>query len=239
MPDATAVLFDIDGTLLDMLGIGRLAFVRALETAFGIRDNLDYISFSGNTDLNVLRHVMSHHGRPLTEHDCEAFHRQLPIELAAASSQAKLVLYPGVRNLLEALSAEPDIVLGLVTGNVEACAWIKLRQFNLHNHFVLGAFGDEHADRNHIARLALERVRSRLAPGQTLKACFLIGDTPNDIQAAHAIDAVAVAVATGKFSVAELKAAGADVVLPDLADTACVMELLTTPAPKRAISDVH
>ncbi|MEI8351694.1 MAG: HAD hydrolase-like protein [bacterium] len=230
MSDVTAVLFDIDGTLLDMLGIGRLAFIRALETTFGIRDTLAYIRFSGNTDLNVLQQVMAHHARILTATDEEAFHRQLPRELAAASHQAKLILYPGVRELLEALSSKPDLVLGLVTGNVEACAWIKLQQFNLHGHFVLGAFGDEHADRNDIARLALERVKSHLQPGQSLKGCFLIGDTPNDIRAARAIDAVAIAVATGKFSIDDLKAAGADVVLPDLSDTPCVMELFRSPS---------
>lgn len=227
MRDITAVLFDIDGTLLDMLGIGRQSFVRALDRAFGIKDELDYISFSGNTDLNVLQQVMTHHSRPLTREACERFHEALPAELTSAARHAKLVLYPGVRELLETLSANPDIILGLVTGNIEASAWIKLQQFDLHNHFVLGAFGDEHADRNEIARLALQRVQSRLAPGQDIRACFLVGDTPNDINAAHAIGAVAVAVATGKFSVDALKAAGADIALPDLADTACVVKLFS------------
>jgi phosphoglycolate phosphatase-like HAD superfamily hydrolase len=225
MPDITAVLFDIDGTLLDMRGVGRESFVRALEVTFGIKDDLHYISFAGNTDLNVLHGVMARHRLPLTRDDCDRFHRQLPLQLAAAAHQAELILYPGVRELLEALSVEPDVLLGLVTGNVEACAWIKLQQFNLHNHFVLGAFGDEHADRNEIARMALQRVQARMEPGQSMKACFLVGDTPNDINAAHAIGAVSVAVATGKFTVADLKAAGADVVLPDLSNTPCVTAL--------------
>jgi len=225
-PDITVILFDIDGTLLDMLGIGRQSFIDALAATFGITDDLSYISFSGNTDLNVLQQVMAHHGRTLSPEDLDRFHQQLPRELARASHQAKLILYPGVRELLEALSNDPGILLGLVTGNVEACAWIKLQQFNLHNHFVLGAFGDEHADRNKIAQLAMERVRSRLGPGQKIKACFLIGDTPNDIAAAHAIGAVAVAVATGKFTVQALNDAGADVALSDLSDTDCVIRLL-------------
>jgi len=225
-PDLTAVLFDIDGTLLDMRGVGRQSFVTALETTFGFRDELTYINFAGNTDLNVLQQVMAHQGRKLTQEDSDRFHRQLPMELEAAAHKARLVLYPGVRELLEALSAAPDVLLGLVTGNVEACAWIKLRQFDLHNHFVLGAFGDEHADRNEIARLCLQRVQARLEPRQALKACFLIGDTPNDIAAAHAIGAVSIAVATGKFSITDLKAAGADVALSDLSDTACVMALM-------------
>jgi len=225
MSDVTVILFDIDGTLLGMPGVGRQSFVRALDTIFGIKDNLDYINFSGNTDLNVLQQIMAHHGLPLTQDDCVRFHRQLPLELAQASHQARLILYPGIREVLEAISTRPDVVLGLVTGNVEACAWIKLQQFNLHNHFVLGAFGDEHSERNKIAQLAMERVLSRLKPGYAVKACFLVGDTPNDIEAAHAIGAVAVGVATGKFGVDELTAAGADVALSDLSDTACVLGL--------------
>lgn len=222
----TAVLFDIDGTLLDTRGAGRRAFVRALEGAFGLRDDIPYINFAGNTDVNVLRQVMAHHGRPLLDGDLQAFNRLLPLELERASQGAELILYPGVRPLLEALSADPRLILGLVTGNIEACAWIKLRQFDLHGHFVLGGFGDEHADRDAIAALALRRVEERLRPGQALGARFLIGDTPNDIAAAHAIGAVAIAVATGRFTVEALHAAGADVALPDLSDTACVLEIL-------------
>ncbi|MEI6564277.1 MAG: HAD hydrolase-like protein [bacterium] len=222
----TVILCDIDGTLLDMRGAGKLSFVRALKTTFGITDDLSSISFAGSTDLDVLRQVMERHHRSLTAADCDRFHVQLPLELEATIHHSELTLFPGVRELLEALSATPDIILGLVTGNVESCAWIKLRQFDLHNHFVLGAFGNEHADRNDIARLALQRVVSRLHPGQNIEARFLIGDTPNDIMAAHAIGAVSIAVATGKFTVDALKEAGAMVVLPDLSDTAGITSLV-------------
>lgn len=224
----TAILFDIDGTLLDMRGVGKLSFVRALKTTFDIDDDLATISFAGSTDLDVLRQVMERHQRTFTRPEFERFEQQLPIELEAATHQAELTLFPGVQPLLEALSAMPDVILGLVTGNVESCAWIKLQQFNLHHHFVLGAFGNEHADRNEIARLAMQRVAARLVPGQTLRARFLIGDTPNDIAAAHAIDAVSIAVATGKFTVEALKEAGAMVALADLSDMDCIIKMLTS-----------
>jgi phosphoglycolate phosphatase len=224
--ELTAVLFDIDGTLLDLRGAGRKSFVRALENVFGWRDDIAYIDFAGNTDLNVLQQVMAHHGRPLTAADGRRFFERLPVELEGAAARAQLMLYPGVRALLESLSANPRTVLALVTGNVEACAQIKLRQFDLHNHFVLGAFGDEHADRNEIARLALRRVESSLRAGQRLGAAFLVGDTPLDIAAAKSIGADAIAVATGKFSVDDLRAAGADHALADLSDTAAVLGLL-------------
>lgn len=222
----TAILFDIDGTLLDMRGAGKLSFVRTLKTALGIEDDLSRFSFAGSTDLDVVRQVMEHHQRPFTAADFARFEAQLPIELEAATHEGELTLFPGVRSLLESLSNTPDLILGLVTGNVESCAWIKLRQFNLHNHFILGAFGNEHADRNDIARLAMKRVEARLKPGQAIKARFLIGDTPNDIAAAHAIDAVSIAVATGHFTVEALQKAGAMVALSDLSDTACILQML-------------
>jgi phosphoglycolate phosphatase len=224
--DVTAVLFDIDGTLLDMRGAGRAAFIQALKSVFGWQDDIGYINFAGNTDLNVLQQVMEHHGQSLTQDDCRRFFGQFPLELSRAAVGSELILYPGVRQLLETLSADDSIVLGLVTGNIASCARIKLEQFNLHHHFVLGAFGDEHAHRNDIARLALRRVEESLPPGQQIKGAFLIGDTPYDIAAAKSIGATAVAVATGRFTTEALLAAGADIALADLSDTAGVLAVL-------------
>jgi phosphoglycolate phosphatase len=223
--DVTVVLFDIDGTLLDMRGAGRKAFVRALKTVFGWDDDIQYINFAGNTDLNVLQQVMEKHGRNLTDDDRRRFFERMPVDLAQTASEAELVIYPGVKVLLEKLSADERVLLGLVTGNVEACARIKLWQFDLHGHFVLGAFGDDHADRAEIARLAMKRVRDSLKPGQKIGGLFLVGDTPFDIAAAKSIEAKSIAVATGKFKVDALRAAGADHVLTDLSDTSHILRL--------------
>jgi phosphoglycolate phosphatase len=224
----TLVLFDIDGTLLDLKGAGRRAFIRSIEAVFGWQDDIRYVSFAGATDLIVLEQVMAAHGRVMTDEDSRRFFARLPVDLEAAAREpaADPVIYPGVRELLERLSANPRVVLALVTGNVEACARIKLRRFDLHNHFVLGAFGNEHADRRRIAALALERVQAVLPKGRAVGARFLIGDTPHDIAAARAVDARSIAVATGKFSIEELHAAGADHVLPDLGDTDGTLRLL-------------
>ena len=222
----TVVLFDIDGTLLDMRGAGRKSFVRALKSVFGWDDDIQYINFAGNTDLNVLRQVMEKHGRTLTDDDRLRFIERMPVDLAQTAGEAELVIYPGVRELLEKLSADPQVVLGLVTGNVEACARIKLWQFDLHGHFVLGAFGDDHADRTEIALLAMKRVRDSLKPGQEIGARFLVGDTPFDIAAAKTIEAKSIAVATGKFGVEALRETGADHVLLDLSDTSAILNLL-------------
>lgn len=226
MTRATVILFDIDGTLLDMRGAGRQSFVRALKDVFGWDDDIQYINFAGNTDLNVLQQVMEKHGRTLTDGDRQRFFERMPVNLAQTASETELVIYPGVSELLEKLSSDPRVVLGLVTGNVEACARIKLWQFDLHEHFVLGAFGDDHADRTEIARLAMKRVRGSLKPGQEIGGLFLVGDTPFDIAAAKTIEAKSIAVATGKFNADTLREAGADRVLSDLSDTSAVLALL-------------
>lgn len=218
------VLFDIDGTLLDTGGAGRRSFVRALETVFGWRDEMPYVNFAGNTDLNVLHQVMAAHRRVLTGPARKAFFEALPKELERAAAHSRPLLFPGVRVLLERLSVDPRVCLGLVTGNIESCARIKLRQVDLHGHFLLGAFGDEYADRARIGRLALDRMEQ--AAGGPLKRRFLIGDTPFDVAAARDIGARSMAVATGSFAPEALRAAGADHVLPDLSDTKGVWRLL-------------
>ncbi len=226
MDSITAVLFDIDGTLLDMRGAGRRSFVLALERVFGWKDDIAYVNFAGNTDLNVLRQVLAHHQEEADPARMARFLAQVPLELEREAQKAELILYPGVRDLLEALSDHPRVLLGLVTGNIEACARIKLRQFDLHGHFVLGGFGDHHADRAEIARHALNQVQAALPPDSTLDHCCLIGDTPFDVAAAISIGAVPIGVATGKFTADELKAAGAIHVLDSLADTQDVLNRL-------------
>lgn len=214
----TLLLFDIDGTLLDMHGAGRASFVRAFEQTFGWKNDLRHIRFAGATDLDLLHRLIREHGREPVAEDEAAFFARLPVELERALAEpdrAPARAFPGVVDLLERLGRRPDCVLGLVTGNIERCAWIKLRHLDLHAPFTLGAFGHEHGDRNEIARLARQRAERR--HGGPFQRMFLIGDTPNDIRAAHAIGAVAIAVATGGHPAADLHAAGADHVLEDLA----------------------
>lgn len=224
--EITLVLFDIDGTLLDMHGAGRQAFVSGLARVFGWKDDLAYISFSGSTDLDILRRVLVHHGVEPNRADEERFFDQLPRELGPSFLRSGATLYPGVRELLEILGRQPGVLLGLVTGNIEPCARQKLAHFGLDGHFLLGAFGHEHADRNELAVLALQRAHRQLKPGQQFSGLFLIGDTPADIRAAAAIGARSIAVATGRPSRADLEAAGADHALDSLADVGAVLKLL-------------
>lgn len=225
-PDITLVLFDIDGTLLDVHGAGRQAFVNCIRTVFDWQDDLSYIRFSGSTDLDILRKVLARHGVVPNRPDEERFFHHLPTELETSLGRTQCTLHPGVRDLLEILGKYPHIIVGLVTGNIESCARLKLEHFGLHGHFLLGAFGHEHADRGQIAGLALVRARQQLRPGQQIKHRFVIGDTPSDIMAASAIGARSIAVATGQHTRTDLEEAGADYALASLADVDAVLKIL-------------
>ncbi|TAN37547.1 MAG: HAD family hydrolase [Verrucomicrobia bacterium] len=222
----TAVLFDIDGTLMDFHGAGRKSFVQALEKVFGWRDDIAYIQFHGNTDLNVLREIFTRHGAELTPTKQREFFMALAVELEQLAAGATSTRHPGVAELLQVLAADQRVALGIVTGNIESTAHIKLRHAGLRHHFRHGGYADEHADRADIARQALARLRAALPPGTEFFAIWMVGDTAHDIAAAHAIGARCLAVATGRFSVADLCAAGADAVLENLADTSAVLRLL-------------
>ena len=212
----TLVLFDIDGTLLDLHGAGRKSFTLALKEVFNWDDDLGYISFAGATDLDVLDQIFRRNNRVMSGDDVSRFFEALPRILRKASNGIEATIYPGVPELINTLSTHPDVMIGLVTGNIEACARIKLEKAGLHGHFQLGAFGHEHGDRKEIARLAKSRAKAQLSPGASFTNMYLIGDTPSDVAAAQHIGAIAIAVATGHYDVDALKAAGADHVVNTL-----------------------
>lgn len=216
----TLVLFDIDGTLLDMHGAGSKAFVLALEEAFGIKDDIPYIRFAGATDLDVLDQIFAHHNRELTDADADRFLDILPKKLRETATHAEPTIFPGVTELVEKLSAHPEVTIGIVTGNIESCARIKLKCAGFHGHFQLGAFGHEHRDRREIARFAMERAQTHLPKGKYFTRKFLIGDTPSDIMAAHHIGAISIGVATGHHTIDMLTDAEAHYVLTTLEDAA-------------------
>jgi phosphoglycolate phosphatase-like HAD superfamily hydrolase len=211
------VLFDIDGTLLDVQGAGRRAFAAALRATWDVDDDLHDVRFAGATDRGVLQQLRARHALP--EADEPAFFRAMERTLAAALGPEPPRVYPGVRDCLGRLAADGDVMLGLVTGNALRCAQVKLEHAGLDRAiFDVGGYGDEHHDRDELARRAVARARhARGMHDAGFARTFLVGDTPNDVRAARAIGAVAVAVTTGHFDRAALVDAGADIVVDDLA----------------------
>ena len=199
------IFCDIDGTLLRAKRSGRSAFGAAFEAAFGIPIDMGHINFAGATDKRVLAQLlMEQHLDPdprLESH----FFELLPGFLDRNMVEAPPEVYPGVAHFLQ--TAARHWSLGLVTGNIKACAFIKLKHAGLDRYFDgVGGYGDDDGDRNRMAALALERAGN---PG----IAYLLGDTPSDIEAASVNGMISVAVCNGQFDRAALEAEGADMVL--------------------------
>jgi phosphoglycolate phosphatase-like HAD superfamily hydrolase len=219
------ILFDIDQTLLYTGGAGGLAMRRAFETLYGIEDGFRRVEFSGRTDWSIVKTAMEAHS-VLNEH--AAFEQELARfqdayyeELSRTLHEIEGRTMPGVLELLEALAGR-EAPLGLATGNFRRSAFMKLQHYRLDGYMSDGGFGDDSEQRSMLVQKAIERLSNGSGPGTV----WVIGDTPLDIEAAHANGALALAVATGPKNVAELRDAGADMAIEDLSDTGAVISTL-------------
>ena len=200
----TLVLFDIDGTLLQTLGAG----IRGMNAAFGRLhgrpDALDGLAIAGRTDLSILGDAFAKIGVPADRANVmalrDAYFAQLGAELARPVDGFFGVL-PGVHALLDELDGRDDVAVGLLTGNFVGGAEIKLGHFDLWRRFGFGAFGDDHLDRRDLVPIAVTAAATK---GIRAGTVMVIGDTPLDVACAHAHGAMAIAVATGPYSTAEL-----------------------------------
>jgi phosphoglycolate phosphatase-like HAD superfamily hydrolase len=220
------VLFDIDGTLLLSGGAGVRAMTHAFHSTFGVADAFAGMVIAGRTDTYLLSSAFERAGLRDTPDAHARFHASyLPI-LATEIRQpgrGRHGLMPGVEALLTTLRARDGVHLALLTGNYEQAAKVKLDHFGLSRFFEWGVFGEESPDRNVLGRLALARAEQWRVPSAARQHPVVIGDTPDDVACAHAAGARAIAVATGSYSVEQLREAGADVALADLGDTDAVI----------------
>ena len=221
------VLFDIDGTLLRSGGAGRVAMERALTGVFGSAGSSDY-RYDGKTDRQIVRELMRLEG--FTDDDIdrsmadllEEYVKGLHGELEARGPN--VLVCAGVRELLDELETRKDIVLGLLTGNIEQGARAKLTAAGIDPaRFRVNAFGSDHEHRPHLPAVAQRRAREVLGTDVAGDRLIVIGDTPADIQCGESIGAKAIGVATGRFSMDELRVFNPYAVFESLADTAAVM----------------
>jgi len=221
------VLFDIDGTLIDADGAGLDAIRLATRDLYGSRGVLPELDVRGATDAALAREVLPAFGVDCTPSRVaelyDAYLFRLHEQLNERRPQAKVL--PGVHGLLDLLT-EGGAVLGLLTGNLEAGAWLKLQRFGVDHYFSFGAFGDEHAERNKLGPDALARAEEvqnrRFSPSGTV----IVGDTPRDISCGQAIGASTIAVATGSFSLEQLSACNPTLALSSLEESPRIVELL-------------
>ena len=212
-----AVLFDIDGTLLVTGGAGGVAWQRAFEELHGVEADIAEHTDAGMTDPEIaaiiFREVIGREGSQ--EERSKAigcYLKHLPDAVAASDGYRVM---PGIEQLLPRL-IEDGILLGLVTGNIEAAAHVKLARAHLNHFFSFGGYGSDSADRTVLTKAALQR--GEVVSGGPLSGdgCIAIGDTPRDVSAGHGAAIRVVGVATGSYSVAALDEAGADWALEDV-----------------------
>lgn len=221
------VLFDIDGTLLSGGRAARTVFAAALTEVFGTCGDIETFAFEGKLDPMIVRELLLAAGVPeetVRRRHSDALAIYLD-RLEAALAAERPVLKPGVAALLDGVARDGAAVRALLTGNVERGARIKLSAVGLWDRFAFGAFGDEASRREDLGPIALEKAR-RLGFPFSGADCVVVGDAPQDVACALALGARMVAVATGRTPAGSLAAAGAHVVLPDLADTSRALEAI-------------
>jgi phosphoglycolate phosphatase len=211
------LLFDIDGTLVSTGGAGAVAWKQAFEELHGIPADIGQFTDAGMTDPDVgsqtFEAVM--HRKPTSRELAQLIQRRLEhLPEAIAQSEGYRVL-PGVPERLRQLSRDGHL-LGLITGNGDGAAFVKLSRGDLMRWFSFGAYATAGVDRAGIVKRAVERGEATLGCDVPNSDIFVVGDTPRDVEAAHAVGCTAIAVATGHHDASALREAGADHVLETL-----------------------
>jgi len=224
----TLVLFDIDGTLVWGGRAAKESFRDALIEIWGTTGPIEKHAFSGKTDPQIARELLTLAG--LTDRDID---RELERfwALYLKGLRERIVDHPpaalpGAVALVETLGGEDGVALGLVTGNIAPAAEIKLAAIGLDRVFPIGGFGSDHEVRNHLPGIAMERATGNWGVNFEADAVWVIGDTPRDVECGKHHGTRTMAVATGHFDAPSLRETGADEVLEDFSDHDRVAEVI-------------
>lgn len=219
------VLFDIDGTILSSNGAAARAFRAALEGVFGTSGPRSGYSFAGRTDPQIARDLLSMAGIDALEIDAkltEVWPRYTHL-LRRELLRVRPTVYPGVTDLLDRVEQVTTSVLGLLTGNLDEGARLKLEAAGIdRERFVLGAFGSDHADRRELPAIAIRRAEARVGHRFAGKDVVIIGDTPADVECGRHLGVRTIAVATGTYGTEALHACEPDHLFEDLSDVEAV-----------------
>jgi phosphoglycolate phosphatase-like HAD superfamily hydrolase len=222
------ILFDLDCTLLWSDGAGRAAIHRALVDEMGTEDPLENFSFAGKTDSAIARELLRSANHPLAESDehvmkvCDRYAELLEAELQSPDRHVRV--FAGVHELLEKLGSRKDAVVGVLTGNIEKGALLKLKAAGIDpGQFKVAAYGSDAFSRDALPPIAVSRAAAVMGCVPRGKEVVIIGDTPADMTCGKGLGARAIGVATGPFKVAELEAAGGFAVFEDLSMTDMVI----------------
>ncbi len=212
------VVFDIDGTLIDGAGAGRLAMDQAFERVFGVYAAGQGVATAGRTDLDIFSAMAAKARVPL---HATAISRLLPQYIEAlrqALVTRSALLLPGADELVAALAQDPRCRLALGTENIAAAARVKLTHFGLQRYFPAGGFGDDSAQHPAVIAAALHEAARHYGIGFDPATAVVVGDSARDVEAARANRMRVMAVGTGQEGPGPVAAARPDVMFPDLTD---------------------
>jgi phosphoglycolate phosphatase-like HAD superfamily hydrolase len=220
------LLWDIDGTLINTGAAGQRALALATAQGFGGTGDLTGIEIAGRTDTGIAHQILARHGEPITPETVATF-LDLYLELLVRElPRGHGRVLPGVLELLQRCQSQPQTALGLLTGNLERGARLKLEHYKLWHFFKFGAFADDHHNRNELGSFAvaraLEETGIQFSPGQI----DVIGDTPHDIACGKAFGARTIAVATGSCPGEKLAACKPDFLFADFSKVEAVVQQL-------------
>ncbi len=220
------LLFDIDGTLIDSGGAGVRSLNISFEEMFGKQDAFREIGLAGKTDPQILREGMTLHEIPYSVETAAQFFGLYLGHLRSQIPHTQGHIKPGIPEALETLRMEERHIIGLLTGNIEGGAGIKLTRFGLNSYFEVGAYGSDEEDRNKLLPVAVDKLYRTRSLMVEYRDCIVIGDTPRDIDCAKAYGAFSIGVATGPYTVDALEKAGADRVFDNLGNTCAFLSVL-------------
>lgn len=226
------LLFDIDSTLIQSNRVGSKAITRTLREFLGNNEVKLKIKLGGMCDWGIWREVLGMEGYSHEEVDAHLpelwrTYTAALADILGSEEHADPEVLPGVSPLLETLQARNDLLLGLLTGNLEAAAWLKIGKVGLDRYFRFGAFGHQAPNRSALPPIAVEQA-ALFANGKrfTGKEIVIIGDTVKDIRCGEALGVCAIGVATGSVDAQTLREAGADYVFESFADVEAVLATL-------------
>ena len=225
------VLFDIDGTLVWTAGAGRAAIGKALLAEMGATGPIEDYRFDGKTDPQIVVELLTAAGHPdakspeHVEAVCRRYLELLRCEVEHRKDGFRV--YPGIENLLVSLEERDDTIMGLLTGNLEEGARVKLKAAGIApDRFRVGAFGSDSAVRAKLPAIAAARAEPLMGRMPGGDEIVIIGDTPADMTCGDGVGARTVGVATGRHSVSELLAVGGDTAFEDFSDTQAVLDAI-------------
>ena len=224
------VLFDVDGTLLLTGGASGRALRSALIQSYGLPNSLETLYHDGKTDPQIVRETLSHHGKAESftgKKISSVFSVYLSFLREELTAVDNFQVLPGARELVRTLDRQDNFLLGLATGNIEEGARLKLERAGLEPFFSFGGFGSDAENRTELNRIATERGRQRIAPDAPERV-FTVGDTPRDIVHGKEAGAATLAVASGNYSLDDLRSHEPDLAVASLHPIEPILEFLSS-----------